>query len=216
MLNQRGAMQAVSKVAAPDKSNSSDMACFTPGQQLGARSSWYVEHSYLTGQGKTLKTTVQWHSRLEPLRGAMCCDLFSLLVESCNQPLFPLLLFVSTACLVWKMSENSDISQEPKVASSSGLFCPTSGSKPLFYFAWLNKALLGQKYRHTHYWMPTTKLPLLHFQIVCCISLIGVRQMARVDNISLNLAGIDVACVGDGSVAPLSSQHHQAQLGSCP
>lgn len=34
MLNRRGAMQAVSKVAVPDKSHSSDKACFTPGQQL--------------------------------------------------------------------------------------------------------------------------------------------------------------------------------------
>lgn len=74
MLNQRGAMQAVSKVAVPDKSSSSDMARFAPGQQLRARSSWYVEHSYLVDQGKNLKTTIKLHCKLEPC--AVICSAF--------------------------------------------------------------------------------------------------------------------------------------------
>lgn len=55
MLNQRAAIQAVSKVAVPDKCHSSDKGCFTPGQQFRAQHSWYVEHSYLPGQGKIPK-----------------------------------------------------------------------------------------------------------------------------------------------------------------
>lgn len=71
----------------------------------------------------------------------------------------------------------------------------------LFWFAWLNKALLSQKFRLTHYWMAFR----LHFQIVYCILLSGVRQMAGVDNITLKLSGFDV-------VTALSSQSHPAQL----
>lgn len=59
MQNQNAAKQAVSKVAVPDKSHSSDKACFTVGQQLWAQSSWYAEHAYLSGRGKSLQTAAR-------------------------------------------------------------------------------------------------------------------------------------------------------------
>lgn len=107
----------VSKVAVPDKSHSSDKACFTPGQQLWAQGSWYVEPFYLLWQGKSPKDYCRpacWSYWEEP-----CAAIFSA---------FYCCWCVYGGLLILKNAPHA--SPEPKVAAPGRLFCPVCGSKP--------------------------------------------------------------------------------------